>query len=156
MSKTDSVRKFWKEFCAENAEVNPDEPYQVWFFDNNRESSKKLVELVLLDRKKATASLAAGNESDAEDGGIVGGYSVVTDFDGNPRCVILTTEIRRLPFTEVNAQFAFDEGEGDRTLEDWRRGHRRFFTECCRDSDIAFDESMLVDCKRFELLYPKL
>jgi len=156
MNKTNSVRRFWEEFCRENAEVNLDEPYQVWFFDNNRESSKKLVELVLRGKKRATASLVAGNESDAEDGGTVGVYSVVTDFDGNPQCVILTTEISRMPFTEVDAQFAYDEGEGDQTLEDWRRGHRRFFTECCRELNVVFDESMLVDCKRFQLLFPKL
>jgi len=156
MRKTTSVRKFWEEFCAENAEVNLDEPYQVWYFDNNRESSKKLVELVLHGKKKATASLVVGNESDAEDGGTIGGYSVVTDFDGNPQCVILTTEINRVPFNEVDAQFAFDEGEGDQTLEVWRRGHRRFFTECCCELNIVFNESMLVDCKRFQLLFPKL
>ena len=156
MNKTNSVRRFWEEFCRENAEVNLDEPYQVWFFDNNRESSKKLVELVLRGKKRATASLVAGNESDAEDGGTVGVYSVVTDFDGNPHCVILTTEINRMPFNEVDAQFAFDEGEGDQTLEDWHRGHRRFFAECCRELGVVFDELMLVDCKRFQLLFPKL
>ena len=155
MSKTNLTENFWQEFCAENPEINSDEPYQVWFFHHNRDSSKKLAELVLLGKKKAGTSLVEGNESDTEDGGIVGGYSVVTDFDGNPQCVIQTTEIRRLPFVEVDAQFAFDEGEGDQTLEYWRKVHRKFFTEYCRQSGIAFAESMLVDCKRFKLLFPK-
>jgi uncharacterized protein YhfF len=96
------------------------------------------------------------NESDDGDGGIVGGYSVVTDFDGHPQCVIQTTEVRRLPFTEVDAKFAFDEGEGDRTLEYWRTVHRKFFTECCLELGIEFDESMMICCKRFKKLFPKL
>ncbi|HEY0428083.1 MAG TPA: ASCH domain-containing protein [Pyrinomonadaceae bacterium] len=154
MIKTDSVQNFWREFCAENSETNLAEPYQVWFFHNNRISSKKLAALVLSGTKKATASLAE-NESDAGDGGVVGGYSVVTDFEGNPQCVIQTTEVRFLPFNEVDAQFAFDEGEGDRTLENWRAGHRKFFSEYCRASNIEFDESMLICCKRFALVYPK-
>ncbi|MBA2494428.1 MAG: ASCH domain-containing protein [Acidobacteria bacterium] len=156
MEKADLIQNFWDEFCKNNPEINSDEPYQVWFFHHNRESAKKLVELVLQGKKKATASLAEANESDFGDGGIVGGYSVVTDFDGNPQCVIQTTEIRQLPFIEVDAQFAFDEGEGDQTLEDWRRGHRKFFTECCRKSSVEFDESRLINCKRFKLLFPKL
>lgn len=150
MSKTDSVQKFWREFCAENPGIREGTPYEVWSFHNDLDSSKELVRLVLSGKKKATASLME-DETDFGDGGTVGGYSVVTDFDGDPQCVIQTTEVRCLPFSEVDEQFAFDEGEGDRTLQDWRRGHRKFFTECRRD----FHESMLVCCKRFVLLYPK-
>lgn len=154
MIESDAIQNFWREFCAENPGVNRDAPYEVWFFHHNRESSKKLAQLVLSGKKKATASLME-NESDVGAGGSLGGYSVVTDFDGNPQCVIQTTEVRRLPFREVDAQFAFDEGEGDQTLEYWRTAHRKFFTECCRELNIEFDESMLISCKRFELLFPK-
>lgn len=149
------IEEFWQKFCAENPEINADEPYEVWFFHHRREPSKKLAELVLAGKKRATACLME-NESDTGEGGTVGGYSVVTDFDGNPQCVIQTTEVRRLPFCEVDAQFAFDEGEGDGSLEYWRAAHRRFFTECCRDLGIEFSESMPVCCKRFEKLFPKL
>ena len=154
MNKSDSIQKFWLEFCAENHEVKRDEPYESWFFANNRETAKKLAELVLSGKKQATASLMEC-ETDTGDGGIVGGYSVVTDFDGNPQCVIVTTQVRFLPFSEVDAQFAFDEGEGDRTLDYWRKAHTRFFNECCRELNIEFDESMLICCKRFKKLFPE-
>ncbi len=147
------VEEFWRKFCAENPQINRTEPYEVWFFHHNRESSKKLAELVLSGRKQATASLME-YETDTGEGGTVGGYSVVTDFDGNPQCVIQTTEVRALPFREVDAEFAFDEGEGDRTLEYWRTAHTRFFTECCRELNIEFDESMMISCKRFKKLFP--
>ena len=153
-TNSESVKMFWTEFCQENPNVPIDTPYQVWFFHHNRDSSKKLVELVLRGTKKGTASLME-DESDFGEGGIVGGYSLVTDFDGTPQCVIQTTEVRQLPFIEVDAQFAFDEGEGDKTLEYWRNAHRRFFTECCRELDIEFNEKLPVCCKRFKLLFPK-
>jgi uncharacterized protein YhfF len=155
MNKPDSIQNFWREFCAENPEIKTDEPYEVWFFANNRETAKDLAELVLSGKKKATASLME-YETDTGDGGTIGGYSVVTDFDGNPQCVIVTTEVRVLPFSEVDAQFAFDEGEGDRTLKYWRKAHTRFFNECCRELNIEFNESMLICCKRFKKLFPKL
>lgn len=154
MDRSDWIKKFWREFYAKNPDlVSADEPYEVWFFHHNRESSKKLAELVLSGRKRATASLME-NESDVGDGGTVGGFSVVTDFDGNPQCVVQTTEVRRVSFSEVDEQFAADEGEGDGTLEYWREAHRRFFTECCRDLGIEFSESIMVCCKRFKLLFP--
>ena len=149
------MQNFWRAFCAENPEVSPDEPYEVWHFHHRREPSKKLAELVLSGKKRATASLME-DESDTGAGGIVGGYSVVTDFDGNPQCVVQTTEARRLPFGEVDAEFAFDEGEGDQTLEYWRRAHRKFFIECCGELNIEFDESIMVSCKRFKVLFPKI
>ena len=150
----EKVQSFWREFCAANSEVNADETYEVWFFHNNRESSKKLVELVLAGKKKATASLME-NEFDKGDGGIVGGYSIVTDLDGNPQCVIQTTEVCSVPFDKVDAQFAFDEGEGNRTLEYWRRAHRNFFSPYCREKGMEFDESMPICCKRFQLLFSR-
>ena len=154
MEKTRTIENFWKEFCIENPEINAGEHYQVWFFHHNRESSKKLAELVLSGKKKATASLAEADETDFGDGGIVGGYSVVTDFDGVPQCVIQTTEVRVMPFSEVDAQFAFDEGEGDQTLEYWQTAHRKFFAECLEPGD-EFDELTPIICKRFALLYPR-
>ncbi|MDQ3129354.1 MAG: ASCH domain-containing protein [Acidobacteriota bacterium] len=155
MNKSKMVQEFWQKFCAENPEVNRNTPYEVWFFHHNREPSKKLAELVVSGRKQATASLME-YENDTGEGGTVGGYSVVTDFDGNPQCVIQTTEVRALPFGEVDAKFAFDEGEGDRTLEYWRAAHTEFFTECCRELNIEFNESMMICCKRFKKLFPKL
>jgi uncharacterized protein YhfF len=156
MSRTILTDKFWREFCAENTNVNPDEPYQVWFFGNNRELAKSLADLVLAGKKTATGSLVLVNEIKPEIAPVPDGYSVVTDFEGNPQCVIQTTEIRRLPFNEVDAQFAFDEGEGDRSLEFWRKVHWDYFTRECRESGVEFNESMLVDCERFKLLFPKL
>lgn len=155
MKITEEIREFWRAFCQNNPEINPNKPYEVWCFHHNQESSKKLALLVLAGKKRATASLME-YEADTSDGGTVGGYSVVTDFEGNPQCVIQTTEVACLPFSEVDAQFAFDEGEGDRTLEYWRAAHRKFFIECCRELGVEFDESMPICCKRFKMLFPKL
>jgi uncharacterized protein YhfF len=154
MKITEEVRKFWREFCQNNPEINPDEPFQVWFFSNSRESARELAELVISGKKKATASLVLINEMKPEIAPVDDGYSVVTDFDGVPLCVIQTTEIRYLPFDEVDAQFAFDEGEGDQTLEDWREGHWKYFTGEAGESGVEFNEKSLICCERFALLYP--
>lgn len=155
MSKTELTEYFWRAFCANNSQVDFDEPYQGWFFGDTPELAKSLAGLVLQGKKRASGSLVLINEMKPESAPILDGYSVVTDFEGNPQCVIQTTEIRRLPFNEVDARFAFDEGEGDQTLEYWRDVHYKYFTKECRESGIEFDESMLVCCEGFKLLFPK-
>ena len=153
--KSEVVENFWKEFCGKNPNVKVNEPYQVWFFGNNSEMARELAELVISGKKRATASLVEFNEMHPEVAPINDGYSVVTDFEGNPLCVIQTTEIRQIPFMEVDAAFAFDEGEGDQTLRDWRDGHWRYFTKEAAEFGLEFNETSLVACERFRLLFPK-
>jgi len=55
----------------------------------------------------------------------------------------------------VDAHFAWDEGEGDRTLADWIDGHRRYFARECARLGRIFREDIPVMLERFELLYPR-
>ncbi len=85
-------------------------------------------ELALLVRdgpKRATASLLSEFEGgpDATPMSRPGDLSVILDGKGSPVCVIRTTEVETRRFGDVDEQFAWDEGEGDRTLEWWRRAH---------------------------------
>ena len=155
MIRTELVKNFWDEFCQQNSDVNIDESYQVWFFHNNQADSVELASLVLQGKKTATASLAAVNEMMPEIAPIANGFSVVTDFNGNPLFIIQTAEIRHLPFDEVDAQFAFDEGEGNQTLENWRKGHWKYFTKEAKELGIEFNEKSLICCERFRLLFSK-
>ena len=70
-------------------------------------------------------------------------------------CVIQTTEIRHLPFHEVDAKFAYDEGEGDRTLESWRSEHHAYFTREAAELGFTFDEDSIICCERIQLLFPR-
>ena len=154
MNDSTQVKEFWRNFCALSG-TSPETPYQVWHFGNTAEMATELVELVLAGKKQATASLVQFNELHPDVTPIEDGYSVVTDFEGAPRGVIRTTEIRQIPFIEVDAAFAFDEGEGDRSLEYWRDVHHRFFTREAAENGLEFHEKSLICCERFELLFPE-
>jgi len=147
------VVRFWREFCAQ-VHLPPETGYQAWYFGDTSELAHELVELVLRGPKRATAGLSEVNDALPQVKPVAGGYSVLTEHDGTPRAVIRTTQLDRRPFCEVDAAFARDEGEGDRTLADWMDGHRRFFTRELASVGRAFDEQMLVDLERFELLHP--
>lgn len=154
MASGGKAAEFWAEFCAASG-IDPREPYQVWYFGNTPEMARELAELVLTGTKTASASLAAVNEVKPDEAPILGGYSVVTDMGSEPICVIRTTEIRHMAFADVDTSFAFDEGEGDRTLEYWRAVHNSYFARESADLGIAFDDGSIVCCERFELLYPR-
>jgi uncharacterized protein YhfF len=148
------VQKFWDKFLILNPAIPANTPFQIWFFGNTPEMAMELASLVIEGKKSATASLAAVNEIKPEESPVPNGYSVVTDLHGVPMCVIQTIEIRHVPFEDVDAQFASDEGEGDQSLEYWRDVHRRYFAREAAELDLDFDERSLVCCERFRLLYP--
>lgn len=141
-------------FC-ETTGTSADTPYQVWYFSNTRESALELADLVIAGTKRATASLVDVNKLLPDETPFVGGFSVVTDIDGDPKCVIRTDEVRLVPFRDVDEKFAFDEGEGDRTLEFWREVHHSYFTREAAKYGVTFDQDALICCERFSLLYPR-
>lgn len=148
---SEKAEKFWADFCCMSG-VEIGTPYQVWYFGNSREMALELAGLVVSGKKTATASLAKTNEIEPENAPVDDGYSVVTTFDGEPLCIIQTTEIRHLAFRDVGPEFAADEGEGDLSLEYWRRVHRDYFTKEAKRLGFDFDDKSIVCCERFELL----
>jgi uncharacterized protein YhfF len=57
-----------------------------------------------------------------------GKLTVMLGGNGRPLALIETVELALRRFDEVDASFAYDEGEDDRTLASWREAHRRYFT----------------------------
>lgn len=79
--------------------------------------------------------------------------SIVTNWAGQPLCVIETDLVEVMPFCEVTAEFAAIEGEGDGSLVFWQRAHRAFFSRECAAAGRKFNESMHVVCERFHVRY---
>jgi len=153
IAKEGAVAAFWEAFCRASG-VPARTPYQAWYFGDSPELAHELAELVLHGPKRATAGSAWFNEAFPDAAPVPDGYSVVTEFDGTPRAVIRTVSLESRPLDRVDAPFAWDEGEGDRTLADWMAAHRRFYERECARLKRAFSETMPVVLERFELLYP--
>lgn len=122
--------------------------YDTWSFSDEKEFSEKLINLVLSGKKVATARLFIENERAPA----VGSLGVILDHEANPRCLIEYTKVNTKPFTDVDFEFAKDEGEGFTDLEDWRKEHRKVFKKWYGD---IFSDNSIVVCKRFKLLFPK-
>jgi uncharacterized protein YhfF len=102
----------------------------------------ELLELVLAGVKTATCST-----EDEPNTSTPGERWIVLDGRGHPRCVIESLEVTYRRYGEVDAAFAYDEGEGDRSLGYWRSAHRRYFGRLGK-----FSEDMMLMCERFRLV----
>lgn len=127
-------------------------PFVSWFGDNP-ELARELTALVLSGQKTATATLVWSWEAEEDRPPQPGDLEVVLHWGGAPAAVIEYTWVAVLPFAEVPADFAYDEGEDDRTLESWRAGHWRYFTRECARMGWTPSEEMPVICLRFRLLH---
>ncbi len=122
-----------------------------WSFGATPQQADRLLDLVLDGVKTATASALCDYETDDDPLPEPGELSIVLDGAGHPRALLATTDVRVVPFDEVDADHAAAEGEGDRTLAYWRREHERFFRE---HSSGGFDPRMPVVLEHFERLVP--
>lgn len=111
-------------------------------FGDSPDLADELLELVVKGVKTATCST-----EDEPNVSAPGERWVVLDGRGAPRCVIETTEVTYRRFDEIDAAFAHDEGEGDRSLAYWRNAHRAYFGRLGR-----FGENMMLMCERFRLV----
>ncbi len=127
------------------------ENLEKWHFELTEGACNYLLDLVLKGQKKATASSVLGYQIEGEEIPKEGNLSVITDWDGNPRCVIKTTRVRIIPYKDITFDIAKLEGEDD-TLESWRKNHEKFFTEEGKELGYKFSEEMEVIFEEFEVI----
>ena len=91
------------------------------------ELRRLLVAAVLAGKKTATAGLFEEYEAEGAPVPSSGDRFSLDDFDDERVAVVEVTEARLLPASEIDLDFARDEGEGFESVEDWRLAHERFF-----------------------------
>jgi uncharacterized protein YhfF len=111
-------------------------------FGDSPALADELLALVVMGRKTATCTTP-----DDPNISRPGERWIVLDGCGRPACVIETVEIAMRRYDEVDAAFAYDEGEDDRSLDAWRRAHRNYFGRLGK-----FGETMMLVCERFRLI----
>ncbi len=131
----------------------PTRSLDVWFFGDRPEMATQLVHLVACGRKRVTMGWVDAAQREGTPLPVVGGVSVVTDGFGYPRLVLRSTAVHIVPFAEVDATSAADEGEGDLTHADWREGHVAYFTREAARLGLTFDDHARISIERFEVLH---
>ncbi|MEU8069302.1 MULTISPECIES: ASCH domain-containing protein [unclassified Micromonospora] len=108
----------------------------------------RLNTLVLSGVKTATAGLVREYDEEGEELETVGERQVLVDDDDRFVAVIEVTGVGVVRFADVPWDFARAEGEGDRSIEEWREGHAAYWA---RQGTPVTDDTAVV-CLRFRLV----
>jgi len=147
------VQQFWNEY-ATAARLGGPVGFTVFAFGDSENLADELVALVINGAKRATASLPRDFEAMGEPLPRPGDLSVIIDGRKVPRCIIRVVRVEIKPMREVDARFAWDEGEGDRSLAWWTSAHMRYFERQGAREGFEFDVSAEVVLERFEVVWP--
>lgn len=118
----------------------------------------KLVAAILSGAKTTTSALLVGYECANEPLPEVGERSAVVDSEDRRVAVIELTEVRVVRLADVDLQHALDEGEGDKSVAQWRAGHEAFWHSAevraeLGDPDFVVDDETPVVLERFRLVH---
>ena len=124
--------------------------YESWAFGD---APDKLASLVKSGVKTATCSSYDLYQTEGEPIPKAGDYSIILDSKEEAVCIVKTIRVDVIAFNRVPQEFAYKEGEGDRSLEYWRTVHKDFLTRELAGINKAFTEDTKVVCEEFELVY---
>lgn len=153
---SESAARLWEAFLATGspeAQEAVGASYSAWQFGYGPEQGDRLLACVLDGPKRATTGALWAYEAEGEAIPRPGDYSVLLDGSGAARCIIRTARVDVVPFDQVDAEFAYDEGEGDRSLQYWRDVHWTYFVRELSELGLEATPDMPVVCERFEIAY---
>ena len=144
------VESMWQDFLATRPDITQD--MDAWAFGVE---ANTLADLVLKGIKTATASAYDLYELDKEPLPQEGTYDVVLDSKDEAVCIIEITKVSLVPFSQVSAQHAYKEGEGDRSLAYWQKVHETIFSKWFDECGLTFSPDSVIVLEEFEVVYPE-
>jgi uncharacterized protein YhfF len=144
-----TAEKLWEIFCDHNLDLDPETLYWTqWSFSKDRYAA-----MVLAGMKTATTSLYDAYEIDGDKIPEVGDYAVILDSSDEALFIIQDTKVEIKKFCEVDAEHAFKEGEGDQSLEYWRKAHQKALSADCEEYGTEFSEDTLCVLEEFQIVF---
>jgi uncharacterized protein YhfF len=117
----------------------------------------QLVAAILSGGKTTTSGLVVAYEYEDEPLPRPGLRHRVIDSAGDPVAVIETTAVRVVRLADVDLAHALGEGEGYRSVADWRAGHEQFWhsadmRQAMGDPEFTVNDDTLVIAQAFRLV----
>lgn len=125
---------------------------QVDSYGDSPELSEQLLALIRAGKKRAGSGLLWAYEADGQALPQEGDIEITVDHHNEPALITRITRAEIVAYDEVTAEYAALEGEGDGSLDYWRRAHWAFFGRECQRIGREPTQDMPVICCVFEVL----
>ena len=148
-----SARNMWGDYLDKHLEDAFHEAPEVMHFCDNETDANNCAELVKNGIKKATTDSLLGLQYRNEPLPKIGDFKVVTNWKGEAQCIIQLTSVKLKPYFSIDASYAQLEGEGDKSLEYWKKTHWDYYTRELEPFGRVPRESMILVCQEFERIF---
>ena len=142
-------QEMWNKYKQSNPSIGDE--IDAWAFGVEPDL---LADLVLRGEKTATASAYDLYTLEGEPLPQEGTFDIILDSQNQAVCIVEITKVSVEPFSQVSAQHAYKEGEGDKSLTYWRQIHEDFFTDCLGQAGLTFTPESKVVLEEFRKVYP--
>ncbi len=122
-------------------------------YAGNPEITDKLLALYFTGKKTAGSSLVEDFKTAGDPLPVVGNFWIYLDSSGKPRCILKTVLVVTHLFKDVPLEIALAEGEGNLTLEHWKRVHTDLFTPLLQQWGVRDLNEATVITEFFEIVY---
>ena len=155
MQRDANAERMWNAYLASLADADDAARrwYEVFRIGDGAVDASEGAALIKTGIKTATSSLLWSYEAAARAIPEVGCLSIVADGDGNAVCVVETVAVEIKAFAQVDAAFALDYGEWDRTLETWKQRSWAINARRCAGLGRTPAPGMPLVCERFRVVY---
>jgi uncharacterized protein YhfF len=156
MQLDDRTEALWRAYLASlpHSEDAIRRFYEVFRIGNSPAAADEGAALIRQGLKTATSSLLWAYEATKKPLPEVGSLSILIDSRGDPVCVVEALTVDVKAFADVDAAFAYDYGEWDRTLETWRARCWELNAPRCHALGKMPTPQMPLVCERFAVVYP--
>jgi uncharacterized protein YhfF len=124
-------------------------------FGRTRAIADEMAALIRTGDKRAHATLERDFEVEGDELPRPGEHVVVLDGRGSPQAIVRTRHVERRHFNEVDDEFAFENGEGDRTLAWWLVAYRQEFAERAEAEGFQVGDRAVLILEYFDLVWPQ-
>ncbi len=151
-AKLPSVASILAKMAALEVAVPPG-PVRLDVYGDSPALSEALLALIREGTKRAGTSLLWACEAEGVPVPAAGDIEIVLDHHHEPALITRITGVAVVPYCAVGAEYAAIEGEGDGSLDYWRKAHWAFFSRECRRLGREPSEEMPVVCCVFEVVH---
>ncbi|CAL2074552.1 ASCH domain-containing protein [Tenacibaculum sp. 190524A02b] len=148
-----SVIELWEDFLANNPSFKNVTMPDSWFFCDNEKDANECAQLVVDGIKQATSTSLWWYETNNEPLPKKGDIYIITDWNGKGKAIIQTTVIEQVPYNKITQEYAEIEGEGDKSLEYWKKVHWDYYSREMKIKNEKPTEDMLIVCEQFKTIW---